>query len=59
MRLGFLAGKCLAMNAGAGKHHHGWILERFEIQGLAAVRMRRFMSDIEMEAGQAVWSLRG
>ena len=54
-----LGGESLTMDAGAGKHHHGRVLEGFEAQGLAAVRMRWFVGDVEVEAGQTVWSLCG
>ena len=57
--LGLLGAKKLAMDAGAGKHHHGRVLEGFEAQGPAAVRMLRLVGDVEVETGQAVWPLCG
>ena len=56
---GLLGAKKLTMDAGAGKDHHGRILEGLEAQGPATVRMLWLVGDVEMEAGQAVWPLCG
>jgi len=56
---GLLGAKKLAMDAGAGKDNHGRILEGFEVQSPAAVRVCRFVGDVEVEAGQAIRPLAG